>query len=364
MRRRPRILGVAFLVVVGGTACNAILGIHDLSAPDVADAGDGAAAETGTDGSGQVDGSLDAACDGCVTDPQTGGSIYPTWRITSDLNILNATGSVPATNPIYEDAGPGALRETHSGLTWTTAALRGEAGAGLTLAEAKAECAGLGAGWRVPTRIELSTIQYRTELDASTFERTRCLSADFDLYAPYPYAWTTTTVPGSDGGDFYIADESRCAFGANPPDSLLYVHCVKGATSPARFEIIRERDTVHALDTDLEWERVGKIVSSFTEAKAHCDGVGMRLPVAQELYSIVDTRQLLLTDTRLFPQPPPTSQGFLSQTIAGYDTADGGAYYTVVATVEGSRGWEDTLPPGNTAEKVLIRCVRQFRPLP
>lgn len=346
------------LLVVGATACNAILGIHDLSAPDPADGGDGSVSETGTDGNGGGDAS-EAGCDGCVMDPQAGGSIYPTWRVTSDLLILNATGGIPPTNPKYEDAGAGALVETHSGLTWSTAVLLGEGGAGVTLAEAASECKRLGSDWRVPTRIELATTQFREELDASQSARTRCIPPAFDL-PPYPYTWTATPVPGKDGGEYYIEDEAACAFGANPPESLFAVRCVKGPTRPAHFEILRERDTVHALETNLEWERVGILVSSFADAKKHCDAIGMRVPIIQELYGILDTRALQLTDTRLFPAPPPQVQGFLSQTVYGYE--DGGAHYAAVGVAEGTRGWEDTLSPTGAPEKQLVRCVREFLP--
>lgn len=359
MRRRPRILGAAMFLVVGGTACNAILGIHDLSAPDPVDGGDGSVNnETGADGT--TDGSNEGGCSDCVLEPQEGGAIYPTWKITSDnLFIVNATGAVPPTPPEYVDAGPGALLETHSGLTWSTAVLFGEAGAGVTLAEAASECKRLGPDWRVPTRIELATTQFREELDASSGDRTRCIPSSFELLQ-YP-SWTATSVPGKDGGEYYIEDERVCAFGANPPDSpFVGVRCVKGPTKPANFKILRDRDTVHALETNLEWERVGLIVSSFADAKKHCDSKGMRVPIIQELYSILDTRALVLTDTRLFPAPAAQVQGFLSQTVYLYE--DGGAHYAAVGVTEGTRGWEDTLPPTGPAEKQLVRCVREYVP--
>lgn len=359
MSRRARTWTFAILALGSATACNAILGIHDLSTPDLPD---GAVAEgsVGTDAPVTNETGADAGCDVCrVEEPQTKGSIYPTWKITSDLLILNvATGGVNPRLPVYSSAGTGAVTEATSGLTWQTAYANG--GADLTFAEATAACTALGAGWRVPTRVELATTQYRQELvaDGGVASRETCIPPVFDKTA-YRYAWTSTTVPGTDGGQLYYTDETVCAYLAATPVEKCGVRCVKGDTKTARFDVYNGRNTVHALDTNLEWERDGVLVKTFAEAKKHCDDKGMRLPIIQELYGILDTRTLTLTDPRLFAALPAQAIALVSQTV--YEITPEGPYYAAIATVEGSRGHEDNIEPNATGQS-LARCVREFSP--
>lgn len=361
IRNQARWSGLAIgLLVMMSAACNAILGIGDLSAPDLPDA------SSGSDGStSPTDGALpdarDGGCDPCtVVETQADASIFPTWYITSDLLIQNVNVSTVAPRkPAYVDAGAGAVRESTSGLTWSTA----HAAAMVDYPGAVAACKARGTDWRVPTRIEIATTQYRAEeLTADSGARTTCVPPPFVPPGAYN-TWTATKVPlaGDAGVELYVADESHCAFLASTSELLNAVRCVKGTTKDATFEVSASLNIVHALDTGLDWERAGMLIQTYAQAKGHCDSIGWRVPIIQELYGIADTRVLSLTDTRVFVAPPAAARAMLSQTLLGVG-ADGTPAYAAIALVEGARGQEDAMQLDDGIPDIFLRCVRQHVP--
>ena len=146
------------------------------------------------------------------------------------------------------------------------------------------------------------------------------------------------------------------------------VRCVKGDTRPATFVISKLKNTTRAVETGLVWERTGIIVQTFAEAKVHCDSLGGRIPVIQELYGIIDTRTTALFHPTMFVRPvtgaaaPP--RGILSQTIHRVDPDDAGprSAYAVVAMVNGPWGAEDTTYVDDKQRDLLLRCVSVFVP--
>jgi hypothetical protein len=100
---------------------------------------------------------------------------------------------------------------------------------------------------------------------------------------------------------FYIHyEETSCGFLGLARTTAYKVRCVKGDSRPANFIVSKLADTVYAVETGLDWERTGLIVQKYSEAKAHCDARGARLPIIQEVYGIIDTRTTKLFDDRLF----------------------------------------------------------------
>lgn len=366
MRNRVRWSVVATGLLLMSAACNAILGIGDLSAPDLPDTRDGSTegASPLTDGAQPDDARSDAndgACDPCtVIESQPDASIFPTWFITSDLTIKNVNVSIAEPRrPVYLDAGAGSVRESTSGLTWRTA----YAAASVSYAGAVAACKALGGDWRVPTRIEIATTQYRSaELTADSGTRTSCVPPPFAPASP-SNVWTSTTVPPAvDAGvALYVASDVSCAFLSTTPDQTSSVRCVKGLTKPATFAVSGSSNIVHAVDTDLDWERTGTVIQKFAQAKAHCDSIGWRLPVIQELYGIADTRVLTLTDKRVFVPPPAAARAMLSQTLLLVGP-DGTPYYAAISLVEGARGEEDAMSLDDLIPDIFLRCVRQHVP--
>jgi hypothetical protein len=375
-----------FLLVGVGllTACDAILKIHDLNDPGI----DGGESEAGmgmgtTDGSSPaVDATSDAAsdasmqqldaqsdalppCDGgtypcMVVIAQEAGAIYPTWRIASQLPINGVNQTVfqpPQTSFDASAADPGGVFDTTTLLQWQTA-LGADASA-FDLDGASAFCtSAIGTtGWRVPTRIELSSVQYRTN---ATGGQTICVPPAFNTDG-IGYTWTQTAEPFGAPPNRYIEIDTTCGYLPAADTAMHTVRCVKGTPSPATF--IVSDDVVWAVDTNLDWERGGTVVHGYGEAKQHCDSLanGMRMPVIQELYSIIDTRYGSLFEPRLFVQPDGGggARAILSQTIFSGDTTT--PYYEAVSTAEGSQGEEDqagTDASSDSIPDILVRCVR------
>jgi hypothetical protein len=385
-RAHTRRIAAAAGVLATLTACNAILGITDLVDPgplpgaDAADT-DGPTAEGSTADAGadardanlapDVRGDADAspgdaglplcsaqpAADPClVIEAQDGGSSFPTWEITSDLTMQGQNVAVvQPTKPVYVDAGAGAVTEIHSKLTWQS---RYQTSAdGVTYDGAVQACASIGPGWRVPTYLELSTVQHRAAPPSSGY-LTDCTPPVFGSDS-YVATWSSSSVPQLVPEQKYVHNEGPCGYTSNPVTAQVPVRCVKGDPKPATFVVSKSRNVVLSLDTRLEWERTGTVVQSFAEAKAHCDQLGWRLPVIQEVYGIIDLRTTNLFNGALFA--PPTTpdaaapRAILSQTV--YAVLGGVTYYQAVATNNAPWAFEDQVPPDDLQRDILLRCV-------
>ena len=374
MRMRLRLVGILVLTGATVSACNAILGISDLSDPGSSDAA-GLEATTEPDalvpGDAKTDGAIPpcsaaATPDPCVVvEPQTAGAIFPSWPITSDLSIAESSGFSEATHPKYTVDGPGSVLESHTKLSWKTAYRKGDAGDDtFDYKGATTACEAFGAGWRLPTRIELATTQYRAAPLTSGFN-TSCVPPEFDQ-SFHVYAWTSTSVPAAvgDSEQVYVGDETNCGFvGASTKDSKEWVRCVKGATAPATFIVTKAKDKVRAVETGLLWERTGVVVDSYAQAKAHCDVLGARIPVIQELYGIIDTRTVALFNAKLFVAPvldAGSAKAILSQTVYAVDPDGGVPTYEVVSVRNSPWGADTGMGPTSSATEMLVRCVSAF----
>jgi hypothetical protein len=380
MSARSRLILCAALALVTASACNALLGITDLPDPGPADA-DATDGPTGKDtfvppadnyvppqpeSDAMAPCSASADPDPCmVVEPQSGGAIFPTWPITSD-EPFNAQGIVilMPVGPSYADAGAGAVTESHTHLTWQTAYAAG--GAYFDFAGATAACQALGPGWRVPTRIEIATTQYRDgEITGDGgANRTVCTPPVFDQ-SQHDSVWTSTPVPealGDPPDRVYGAAEAYCGFQAAVKSLVRPVRCVKGDTRPATFVVSKSKQTVHAVDTGLVWERTGVMIQTYAEAKAHCDSVGARIPIIQELYGIIDTRTTALFHPTMFVRPAGSRapHSILSQTI--FSVIPPAHYYETVYTLSAPWGDENQAADDSGQPNILLRCVSTFVP--
>jgi hypothetical protein len=383
MNARIRFLGLTASTLVLVSACNSILGITDLADPGVSDGGGGGPADAPGGGEAATDGrvpdatpdapmvpcGLPGESDPCtLVDPQTDGGVFPTWPITSDLNIEDLSGSIATPmKPAYVPADGGGLMEVHSHLIWQTS--YAAAGAGLDLPSALAACIALGTGWRLPTRIELATTQYRSHpLTVDSGPTTSCAPPQFDQSQLYD-VWTSTAVPSAvpdPDENYFIADEKGCGFAAFPKATVAFkARCVKADVQPATFTVTKsgalvpDGGSVRAEDTKLEWERTGVVVQTVAAARAHCNQLGWRLPVIQEAYGIIDTRTTALFDPKLFAATPAGARILLSQTVLSLDPADGGTpSYEAIGLVSPPIATEDSTGPEEQFADLLVRCVR------
>ena len=151
--------GTAGALAAGGTAGD--------GGPAAGSAGTGAGRD-GSDGGGSGGSSAGASgSGGTAPDPNCGTNAWACWRMP------NPVGSGLPNEASYTDNGDGTVRDNVTGLAWQRRAPTGT----FTWDQALAYCSGLTLGgyddWRVPTRIELTSIVDFTrsgaKLDASAF---------------------------------------------------------------------------------------------------------------------------------------------------------------------------------------------------
>lgn len=386
LRGRSRALVIGGGLVAALSACNLLLGIDDLPEETKGPSDGGGDSTQPGDGttSDVADARTTPPCTGGATDPDPcsveilpadgGGNVYPTFKVVSDLTINvgdpDDGGGIESQNNrnlVPDDAGPGRIYETVTKLAWTTA-LAADAGL-VDLDGARQACAALPGGWRVPTRVEAATLQYRPfvpTLDGGA--PTQCVTNDFSPPAQYGI-WTSTTTPS--GAAAYGMLESACGFvRAEQEQPVLGVRCVRAVSSAATFEVRRTASPpfVWAKDTALDWERGAKIVSLYSEALAHCSSLGptWRLPIAQELYGILDTsgKGGVFFDARLFVAPAGTPTAILSQTVLAAYPDDAGAeelQYETVSVRAQDPGEQNGILARTPKPDTLVRCVRKHQ---
>jgi hypothetical protein len=174
-------------------------------------------------------------------------------------------------------------------------------------------------------------------------------------------AWTSTIpVLGTgivDPSSRFRKNDLSCAFIKNATTSPFTVRCVSGPTKPASFIVSKANDTVTSLDTGLTWERTGVVVQTFAEAKAHCDKFG-HIPIIQEVYSIIDPRNVSQFDPDLFPITPTSDGGTPPRIIVSQTMLYAGSHEAVNIQPNGSNGDEDAMGDDDGEPDVLVRCVR------
>lgn len=388
MRRTHRHASfVAVSTVAALTACNLILGIDDKDlGPGRDDAGADAPAhpvDAPTQDTGTTDTGASTACTGAATDPEPctvvvppldgGGNTYPTFQITSDLNVLGGDGGgeivTGLVHPSYgpSDAAPDAVTETISGLTWIAAPTT--TGGTTTEPAAVTRCKAIGNDWRPPTRVELATAQYREELTIDGGPPPPCIQPVFRPETQFG-TWTSTFRTETTAYSMTETDKLGCAFVVSSSNAPADARCVKAAPKPATFAIYNKRTPaqVHAVETGLDWERVGVIVTKYNDAVDHCAALaqqGWRLPIAQELYGILDPTKTDGFDDRLFKAPstggPPTA--IVSQTVLRI-VGNERQYETMqlVDDVSASVGATNGVTPSSAPKALLVRCVRTHVP--
>jgi hypothetical protein len=254
------------------------------------------------------------------------------------FTISNVAGSGLPNEATYE-AGGEFVTDLVTGLVWEAAANPVRMG----WEEAKAHCAALELGgradFRVPGRIELVTI-----LD---FNEVPVAAGVFDG-AISDYHWTSSPasfVEGSAYTVYFGAGETTIAR-ANPGRAV--VRCVAGAVeAPPSPQFAAEADGVLDRVTGLVWEASVGAESTWDEAQARCEGLGMRLPSVRELQAIVDeNRHEPALDPAVFP--------------------GGAAELVWSATLRGEDPWHVDFTDGQTYadryadEALASRCVRAY----
>ncbi|MCE6995547.1 sigma-70 family RNA polymerase sigma factor [Saccharothrix sp. S26] len=247
----------------------------------------------------------------------------------------------------YAILGDGTVRDQVTCLVWQ----RGIAPTVLDWAAAKQYCAGLtlaGGGWRLPTRVELTSIadhsRAQPAIDVEAFPGT-----------PPRFFWTATPwaihphMALAWRMNFY---EGLATNGGRQVD-LYHVRCVRSATGSGRPSYRITADQVTDPNTGLTWQR-GTSPTAMTaqEATAYCAALAIgghrwRLPGLRELSSTVDdSRVAPAIDVAAFP-----------------DTANKTWYWTAdTAAPDPSARWALNYDDGFTNYRNITtgraRCVR------
>ena len=171
--------------------------------------------------------------------------------------------------------------------------------------EAAAHCVALGAGWRLPTRLELVSL-----VDFTLSEPT--IDAVFKDTPPGVY-WSSSTYYGDVSGDaWYVGfDAGYSDYGIVDQSNL--VRCVRPPVPQCfapRFEA-QAGGAVLDRATGLVWQAALDPGSySWDGALAYCEslGAGWRAPSLKEAQTIIDDRmEFPAVDPRAFPDTPSVS---------------------------------------------------------
>jgi hypothetical protein len=375
MTRQPRSssflrAALATLFVTPALACGLIVGLdknfekvaclHDC---DAADAATESSAEASADGSmvdAAVDAAGDAAFDPCgfvdVTDPGvTSNADWAGWPMPNVQGVNKAAYAV--TGDVVHDL--------VTGLRWQ----RVPAATGMSVAQGAAYCATLapdgGLPWRMPTSIELASLQRYRNLDANGDITPPCMADEFVAAGPLSYFLSNSTVANSGGADhvgFYF--ETCGSIIVQGIDTAQSIRCVQGPPSTAHFQVSPKEkcNIVRDLNTGLEWDRDLSTVAFRVETDAgsvdtannvcaevsKTKGAGWTLPTSPEAYSLIDmTRRDPTMSTVLFPGTPANGK-LISSSLRRKD---------IVAAIQISEGTETG---AFFAEAALVRCVRHL----
>ena len=304
MMWRRRLFFLSFTLLLGSSACHAILGLDEPVVADAgpdADAGDERAPAEG-DGSAEADvgpvgdGSNDVAVvdAGCWADVVL---VDNTWE-----DLLNTPVPQPATatgvsnRASYDASVPGEVYDNVTKLTWLLEPDGGTSPSG-TRADAIAACASRGA--RLPTRMELITIQNWYPVDDATAGADQAVFPD----TVEAYYWSTTptssNVKWGWGVAFYTGGAGT-NLGFDTAASLLRYRCVRGPAPSRpthRYEISQACNIVRDNGTRLEWERGRGKSGKYIQAEAYCQSLPpagrneWRIPTYSELSSLLYTKR-------------------------------------------------------------------------
>ena len=209
-------------------ACNAILGISDFSKGECAGGGDCVGTSSS---SGGFDGGQDAPADAPITVIDARGVDPVSWAQWKMPNYPTQADSGPNVNLENLTNGSDEVHDVITDLTWRK--VKTDEHALLSWDKAKGFCEGKGAGYRLPTRIELVTIlnldpaqpNVRAnaffELQPATYWTTsleRTINPQTSALQISTKHWVVNFDPSSGGQPIYRLDESASAA----------VICVKG----------------------------------------------------------------------------------------------------------------------------------------
>jgi hypothetical protein len=339
--RRLVPLLAALLPIAGG--CNSLLGIdHHQRAPlEGSDSGTDGGSGYSSDGEPTpdsgcgVDGAVSGLEDVNVVPGSTCGFTMPN---PADAGLPN-----PATYTPQADG----IRDNRTGLVWGAVNQFSQR----KQMEAVGDCKQMGAGWRLPTRLELVSLVDFTKPGPT-------INAIF-ANTPSDKFWTSSHFLCDPSSAYDVGFDIGNTHPTNTQEMHLF-RCVKGAPSRCLQKRYPDRGDalVHDVITGLTWQKTVPEAKTWSEAMAFCPGLGpgWRLPSLTELQTIVDETKGGQRDGITYP--PIDEAAFPSTKAAYYWTsspragAPDHAYY--VAFIHGHADVDST----DMLTLNLVRCVR------
>lgn len=249
----------------------------------------------------------------------------------------------------YTDLGNGTVRDDVTCLVWQRTIAPGN----YSWAAAQEYCRGLdlaGGGWRMPTRVELTSLTDFTRagpaIDIKAFPRT-----------PSGFFWTGSPWTLGRGKAWIVNFYEGLASNAGNIDGTYYARCVRapeGSGKPA-YEV--SATEVHDPYTGLTWQRGNSAVMAAAGAARYCAdltlvGHAWRLPSIKELATTVDDSLVA----------PAVNRAAFPQTLkkGWYLTSSPGL--TKASKSDPSQPWALNYDDGYTnfrkSAEGVVRCVR------
>lgn len=286
--------------------------------------------------------SLGYTCRGQMADwpmPDALKTDVPTAKFKPDYEIRARTIFDKVTKLEWQSGMP----TTYPGCTGRFSA-SGLVGQACTREEAKLYCENLdhdGRGWRLPTRIELSSL-----FDSNG----RLVGLDLQVFgdgSPVRRFVSASTGANGPGLTWTVDFDKTESLLTSAPQGA--VRCVRGGAEPPfatpldRYEV---RDgLVKDRATTLVWQQgySPMYLNDGLESVQYCESLGFRVPTLNELMTLVDpTREQPAIDPIAFPNMPKQAE-FLA-------IGRGATYGHVISF------WQGSFPP--TGIRGHVRCVR------
>jgi Protein of unknown function (DUF1566) len=349
MKQRLGFFAILTALLPPAVACNSILGIkqHALADAGGGSGGNGTGGLGGTSGVGGTnsggnggDGDGGTACGFKIPNPASTGLPNP---------------------PDYSlNTGAGTVTDRVTGLEWEGTV---EPTTVYTQNQAVTHCVDKGAGWRLPSRIELVTlVDYTIAKPGPTINPMFTNSPVTNT--PAAKYWTTSRGVSDTSAGWAVGFDDASTHQISGGIACK-ARCVRGPTfcPQTRYEV--EGDVVTDTATGLRWQRTFATTQQpWANAMAICPS-GWRLPSLTELQSIVDeTAETPAIDKVAFPGVPMdnTSYFWTAQLQAG-GSGGGGSGGTGGAGGSTAKAWYVTFIHGHAdVEPVTtpywVRCVQ------
>jgi len=298
--------------------------------------------------------------------------------------VGNPEGGHPTAQ--YQDHGDGTLTDALTGLQWQKSLLTGVYSSDTDHVgawdEALAACEALGTGWRLPTRIELTSIVNHAHSPSALDPLFDDQETSVDTYTSSGW-WVSITVPSKPQYTwiFRLANGKYSGFTTNAGarTANANVRCVKSphhgegpldvaAPPPNHYAIAS--GTVLDNYTGLMWQQgMSPSKLGWQAAKDYCAGLSLggfedwRLPAVQELSSLVNEGAVSpAIDKVAFPNTPSGNSGTIVDAATKTVTEESKDWFWTSEPVRGSthgEAWGLNFMDGFTAIQDVSTVVSQ-----